>query len=149
MNLKALYDALMKARTNTRNIAAQIVSLYDQGKIEEGLALKDKLDAAKVEEQQQESLYNSMLASVTNVNDPAQRFTPASNDEEPDVVLELRSSRDYLNQWMSAMRNGVTPKNVHQNGPENYALLVNALTETGGSPAGEDGGFLNPVDFDN
>jgi HK97 family phage major capsid protein len=52
---------------------------------------------------------------------------------------------------VSAFRLGVTPKTI-KNGlhsAERYSRLVNSLTETGGSPAGEDGGFLNPVDFDN
>lgn len=149
MNLKALYDALQKARANTRNIASQIIALYDQGEVEDGLALKDSLEKAKLEEQQQETMYNTLLASVTDVNDPARQFVPANGAQESDEVHDMRASKEYTKQWMNAMRKGVTPKNVGERGAEDFGLLVNALTETGGSPAGEEGGFLNPVDFDN
>jgi HK97 family phage major capsid protein len=49
-----------------------------------------------------------------------------------------------------AVREGVTPANIGKlsGAGERYGLLMNALTELGGSPAGSEGGFLNPVDFD-
>lgn len=57
-----------------------------------------------------------------------------------------RSGNEYANAWASALKNGMNPKNAR--GQEAYNPLFNALTVTGGSPEGADGGFLVPVDFD-
>lgn len=57
-----------------------------------------------------------------------------------------RSGNEYANAWASALKNGMNPKNAR--GQEAYNPLFNALTATGGSPEGADGGFLVPVDFD-
>jgi HK97 family phage major capsid protein len=96
-------------------------------------------------------LYLSVL-DATNGEDPAKRFVPAGGQESnPQELQDLRKSKEYQAQWFQAFRNGVTPKTIKngQHSAEAYPMLVNALTETGGSPAGEDGGFLNPIEFDN
>jgi len=152
MNLKALFDQVQKADAARNLIAREIVRLNDEDKFDEALALQDKLDAAKKEYADANRLYLSMLEVANDgTSQNAQRFVPLGGQPEPEEVKDLRASPQYMSQWMQAFRNGVTPKTVKggQHNAENYPLLVNALTEGGGSPAGEDGGFLNPVDFDN
>lgn len=153
MKIKALYDKVQKADAARNQIAQEIVNLNDEGKYDEALALQEKLDTANKEYKDANRLYLSMLEATSdggNNGDPAQRFVPLGSQQEPEEITDLRASPQYMDQWVRAFRNGVTPKTIKggQHNAESFPLLVNALTETGGSPAGEDGGFLNPVDFD-
>ncbi len=67
--------------------------------------------------------------------------------EKGRVVDQIRQTNEYANTFVKALRNGVKVKQAWTN--EDYAILTKALTETGGSPEGSDGGFLVPQDFDN
>lgn len=58
-----------------------------------------------------------------------------------------RSGNEYVRAFADALRNGVSVKTGR--GVEAYHPLYNALTTGGGSPAGSDGGFLVPIEFDN
>lgn len=153
MNIKSLYDRVMKANAERNRIASEVVRLNDEDKFDDALALQPKLDAANREYDDANKLYLSTLAATGgDGNSPAPKFVPAANDSQTQMreVEDLRKSKEYQDQWFKAFRAGVTPKNLADNGGvERFPLLVNALTETGGSPAGEDGGFLNPVGFDN
>lgn len=151
MNLKNLYDRVMKANAERNRIASEIVRLNDEDKFDEALKLQESLDKAVAEYESANKLYLSTLAATNGNSDPAQRFTPMGGSPEPQEVKNLRESPQYMQQWLNAFRLGATPKSVKggMHSAELFPLLINALTETGGSPAGEEGGFLNPVDFDN
>ena len=60
---------------------------------------------------------------------------------------EMRASNEYARAFAYAMKNGINRRNGLGN--EKVRVLFDALTEGGGDPAGEDGGFLVPVDIDN
>ena len=62
-------------------------------------------------------------------------------------VDAIRSEPEYAKAWADALRSGMTVKKSL--GVEKYNILHKALTVGGGTPAGSDGGFLVPVDFDN
>ncbi len=62
------------------------------------------------------------------------------------AIDEIRRSNEYATAFVKALRNGVKVNKVW--GMEGYEPLAKALTETGGSPEGADGGFLVPQDFD-
>lgn len=150
-NLKALYDRVMKAKAARGLIAQDIVRLNDEDKFDEALALQSKLETANKEYEDANALYLSVLSAQSD-EDPAERFVPANQNERPDRDIQnLRATPQYMQTWLSALRNGVTPGSIEagQHSAERYQLLINSLTETGGSPAGEDGGFLAPVDIDN
>jgi len=152
VNLKPMYDRVMKANAERNRIASEIVRLNDEDKFDEALKLQESLDKAVAEYEGANKLYLSTLAATNNGGaDPAQRFTPlgGSQSQQQPQAENLRATPEYRDEWFNAFRNGVTPKNVSQNGgSERFGRLLNALTETGGSPAGSEGGFLNPVDFD-
>lgn len=63
------------------------------------------------------------------------------------VIDEIRRSNEYATAFVKALRSGLKVNKVW--GVEGYEPLAKALTETGGSPEGSDGGFLVPQDFDN
>jgi HK97 family phage major capsid protein len=150
MDLKKLYDRVMKAAAERTRIASDIVRLNDEDKFDDALALQGQMDAANAEFEGANRLYLSTLAASSGgATDPARHFTPLGGQSESQEVQDMRASPEYRAQWLEAFRNGVTPRNVNQSGgAERFPFLVNALTESGGSPVGEDGGFLNPIEFD-
>ena len=59
----------------------------------------------------------------------------------------VRGSNEYARAFAKAMANGASVKKSRS--IEAYAPLYKALSISGGDPAGSDGGFLVPVEFDN
>lgn len=60
---------------------------------------------------------------------------------------ELRGTREYVRAFAKAMKSRAQVADCR--GVEDYNPLYKALTESGGSPEGSNGGFLAPIDFDN
>lgn len=151
MNLKKYFDAADQAEARVQQIAAQINDLFEAGKTEDAIAKRPDLDKAKAEAKEAHQLYLSMLAATTGDGDPAQRFVPAGGDGEKKEVKDMRASPEYSRAFFDALKVGASPKSIKggQHSAEPFQILMAALTETGGSPAGEDGGFLLPVEFDN
>lgn len=58
-----------------------------------------------------------------------------------------RDDKEYKDAFFYAITNGITPKNGRND--EKVAVLYNALTESGVTPVGADGGFLVPTSFNN
>jgi len=151
MDLKKFYDALQKADAKVNEVATRINTLFDENKIEEAQKLQPELQAAKAEHDAANQLYMSMASVNADQSNPGKRFVPAGGDPEPQQVKDLRASPEYMKCFFDALRVGATPKGVMsgQFSAEKYGMLMNAITETGGTPAGSQGGFLNPVEFDN
>lgn len=63
------------------------------------------------------------------------------------TVDSIRGTPEYARAFTKALLSGVKVKQAW--GSEEYAPLTKALTESGGTPEGSDGGFLVPQDFDN
>lgn len=69
------------------------------------------------------------------------------------LMERIRGTEKYSDAWMTAMKKGISPEKGY--GMDALAPLyeaenaMKALSITGGDPAGADGGFLVPVDFDN
>ena len=66
---------------------------------------------------------------------------------EPKSRKEMRASNEYARAFCYAIRNGISPRKGRSD--EHCKILYDAMTEGGGDPAGEDGGFLVPIDIDN
>ena len=67
--------------------------------------------------------------------------------DEPSSRKNLRASNEYARAFCYALSHGINPRNGRGN--EHVKVLFDALTETGGTTPGEDGGFLVPIDIDN
>lgn len=111
--------------------------------------------------------YDAAMEKVTNLNTEIQRIQnllaeqerhiaeqqPATaglsggHDNAPvvDRVACMRGSNEYTRAFCSAVRNRLSPASAR--GYEGYGILLDALTENGGTTPGEDGGFLVPVDL--
>ena len=149
-NVKAYYDAAQAAHQLVEAKADEIDGLFNQGKTEDALKLSPELAKLKADAKAADQLYMAMSEPV-NQNDPAQRFVRTGGDPEPKEIVDLRKSPAYLESFFKALKNGVSPKTVGNgiHSAEPFKVLMDALSETGGSPAGSEGGFLLPVDFDN
>jgi len=151
-NLQKIKDAASAATAEVTRIAVQINDLYDKGQIEDALKLKESLETAKAEAKSQNELYASMVdAALAEGNGSGEKFVPAHGKKETFENKDRRASKEYADKFWDAFRNGVTPATVKdgRHSGEKYGILMDSISETGGSPVGEDGGFLNPVDFDN
>jgi len=150
MNLKPYYDAAQAANQLVTSKAEEIDALFNAGKTEEALALRPALDEAKAKAKAANQLYLSMQDASAPGSDPAARFTPAGGDPEPKHVADMRKSPAYVEAFFKALRNGVSPKTINNgfSAAEPFKVLMDALSESGGSPAGSEGGFLLPEDFD-
>lgn len=63
------------------------------------------------------------------------------------AVEDIRRTNEYATAFVKALRGGVKVRQAW--GVDEFAPLTKALTETGGTPEGSDGGFLVPTEFDN
>lgn len=151
MNLKRYYDAAQAANQKVQNLADQIDALFEADKTEDALKFSPELEKARADAKEMNALYITMQAQTQNDGDPAGKFVRVGADPEPKAVQDLRGSQAYTDAFFSAFRKGATPKSI-ANGmhpAEPYKVLLDALSETGGAPAGAEGGFLNPIEFDN
>lgn len=90
---------------------------------------------------------NAQILAQEALEAEQNRFTGITNIKGVTGGTIDRDDEEYKNAFFYAITNGVTPKNGKDN--EKVAILYNALTESGGTPAGADGGFLVPTSFNN
>lgn len=90
--------------------------------------------------------YNTQTGEAAQMLGTPPAAQPAVAAEAPGL-RELLGSNEYARAFAYSVRNGVTPKRGR--GIEQMKPLYDALTIGGGDPAGEDGGFLVPIDIDN
>lgn len=112
---------------------------------------EDALDAKNME------TYNLKMGEVEDLNQQIQalevleaennRFGGITNIKGVTGGTIDRDDKEYKDAFFYAITNGITPKNGVGN--EKVAVLYNALTESGGTPTGADGGFLVPTSFNN
>lgn len=129
-----------------KQVADQAKALMDENKFEEAAMLKEqladinnKIDAAAAVQAELER--NSEGTPIVPAAEDAM-----SNDNRKKIE-DLRKSEAYTKAFFKALANGETGKTA-KNKPE-YKPLFDALSETGGTPVGSEGGFLLPIDFDN
>ncbi len=150
MSLKKFYDAVNKAEARVNELAAQITTLFENEQYEEAEGLRPQFEKAKADAKNAHEFYLSMQEATSGSSDPAKRFVPVGGDLEPAQVKKMRGSNEYTQAFIKALKVGASPKGVAngQHSGETFGILMDALTETGGSPAGAEGGFLLPDDMD-
>lgn len=68
------------------------------------------------------------------------------NETKKSGLDAIRGDREYYTAFQKALSTHQTPESARKS--EDYNALTKALTITGGTTEGEDGGFLVPLDFD-
>ncbi len=141
---------ITELRESQRNLRAQLDSA-----IQTGLALAQRADVSFDELNQNNDQVNTLRARLQNVSaaladaESAGRPAPAANASTPAMSergRRLRATREYHTAFGKCVRMGLTPGMPCPN--DNLQILYDALTETGGTPVGEDGGFLVPEALD-
>lgn len=151
IDLKKFYDAAVAANNAKTAKAVEIQKLFDANETEKGLTMKSELDKLTKAAKDAEEMYISMRDAAAG-NDPAKSFVPAVDREKAQEMKDagILKSNDYVNAFFKALSANITPKDFRKSGtPADMEILMKALTETGGVPAGADGGFLLPTDFNN
>lgn len=151
IDLKKFYDAAVAAETAKTAKAVEIQKLFDANETEKGLAMKADLDALTKKAKDAEEMYLSMRDAAAG-DDPAKNFIPAEDREKANEMKnsDILKCNEYVNAFFKALSSSMTPKDFKKSGiPSGMEILEKALTETGGTPAGADGGFLLPTDFNN
>lgn len=150
INLKGAYDALTAARQAVNAKAAEINKLFDAGDTEKGLAMKDDLKTLNDKAEQAEQTYME-LSRTAKGGDLGEKFVPAASEQaKSEENTDILKTNEYSRAFFKALSTNTTLKEFKKYGaPEDMQILSKALTETGGTPAGADGGFLLPVDFNN
>lgn len=142
---------------NLQEIMNQITTLGTQIKAANQKLAQDASNSAvamdEIQKQQKDIAdMNSRLAALQASYDALKNtqqagLTPVpGTPAQPKNLKDMLKSNEYARAFCYALRNGITRKNGMGN--ENVKILFDALTETGGSPAGSDGGFLVPEDID-
>lgn len=76
-----------------------------------------------------------------------QKQQKKEEDGREKAADDIRAEPEYAKTWAKALRSGMSIKKSR--GVEDFSILHKALTVSGGTVPGEDGGFLVPKDFDN
>lgn len=143
-----LFETLLELKNQRAALLAKGKSLIAEKKFEEhkslmeGDELKNLNIAIETVEKQ--------LAMEGGTGEGSHLTAPvgSAHDAEVESTLdEIRSDKNYAKAFRKALANGVTRKSGV--GVEEFDPLYKALSITGGDPAGSNGGFLVPLEFDN
>ena len=117
--------------------------------LDDGSATAEQIDAAMAETRRIDARIRVMQDELQaeEGRHSAGMQTPAAGSAYTDRRSEILRSNEYARAFAWAVQNGINRKNGR--GHQEAAILYNALTETGGSPTGSDGGFLVPEDVQN
>lgn len=147
MDVRKLYDM----KNKRAGILAEAEELLNKKDMENHQAKMAEVKAMNAEIEAMENL--AAEEGRFSDGDPAaiSRYK-ALMDQKRETAMEnaldeARSGNEYVNAFVMALKNSIPARAVGQH--EKLAPLANALTISGGSPTGADGGILVPVEFDN
>lgn len=148
MNLAQLRERLQNLQNELSTAVQNGMQLLDQG----SAAPTDQITANNAEV----ARINAQITAVRNAiaelegrqQSEAMRQPMPSHLEDSIIARrdEIRASREYNRAFYAAIRNGFRPGG--ENYQEQYRPLMDVLTIGGGDPAGEQGGFIVPVDLE-
>lgn len=130
-------------------LIANAQTALDAGKLDEATTIRNDIKALVAEiEVIQDLMAAEGMVVPTDIDDAKKdKENRAKEAAMEDKSAEIRSSNEYRKAFFDSLRNGETIRSAR--GKDGYNILFDAMSETGGSPAGSEGGFLLPVDFDN
>lgn len=147
-----MYQTLLELKNKRAQLMEQGKQLITEKKFDEHKQLLEgavadvnaQIDA--VEKQlAEEGRFSDLDGHLKGLHDQLQK--QKQEEKTLKTLDEIRGSNEYARAFMKAMATGASVK--HSRGNEAFAPLYKALTVSGGDPAGSDGGFLVPVEFDN
>jgi HK97 family phage major capsid protein len=144
MNLQEIMNQITTLGNQIRQANAKIAAMAG----DQNVALDDiRAEQAKVQDMNERMLALQASYSALAENQRASVGAVQAAQEEPKSKKAMRASNEYARAFCYAVKHGLNPRNGRGN--EKISILFDAMTEGGGDPAGEDGGFLVPIDIDN
>ena len=116
------------------------VSIADLEKEQAGLNEMNKRLATM------QAAYAAMTQAAAATVQPTGGANPTGSEGQSRTLKDMLKSNEYARAFAYAIQNGIGRKNGQSN--EKVKILYDALTESGGTPVGSDGGFLVPEDID-
>ena len=115
-----------------------------------GSATMDQLNAAQAEIEELRGKQKALMTAyeIEKQAQAGQVQPMGAPTEQPKNVRDMLKSNEYARAFAYALKHGITPRNAAVVGGDRVKVLMDALTEGGGDPVGEDGGFLVPEDID-
>ena len=148
MNLAQLRERLQNLQNELSTAVQNGMQLLDQG----SAAPTDQITANNAEV----ARINAQITAVRNAiaelegrqqSEAVRQPVPANVDDEIFARRDaIRATREYNRAFYAAIANGYRPG--ADNYQERYKPLMDVLTIGGGDPAGEQGGFIVPVDLE-
>ncbi len=143
MNPNELLNQMNALGTQIRNAATQLAAQANDPTV----SIADLESRQAALNDMNKRMTALQLAYQTATQGVQDRLQPAGGTEPQSRELtDMLRSREYARAFAYAIQNNVNRKNGRGN--ENVKILFDALTESGGTPAGSDGGFLVPEDLD-
>ena len=142
-----MYQTLLELKNKRNTILEQGRKLIAEKKFDEQ---KQLLEGDELKQ------LNASIESIEKQLDLEKSFggealtppTAGQSDKEQEAKLdEIRADKEYAKAFRLALAKGVTRSSGV--GMKEFAPLYKALSITGGDPAGSNGGFLVPLEFDN
>ncbi len=93
-----------------------------------------------------QAAYQTQQAAEAGGVQPINMGSAGREPQQSRTLADMLRSNEYARAFAYAIQHGVSRKNGRDN--ERVKILYDALTESGGSPTGTDGGFLVPEDID-
>lgn len=144
MNLQEIMNQITTLGNQIRQANAKIAAMAG----DQTVALDDiRAEQAKVQDMNERMLALQASYSAMQESQRASVGAVSAAQEAPKSRKAMRASNEYVQAFCYAVKHGLNPRNGRGN--EKIGILFDAMTEGGGDPAGEDGGFLVPIDIDN
>ncbi len=131
-----IFDQINTLKAQRQSLFASANAETDPTKL---TAIRDQIQATNDQISAAEEISRQMAGNAK----------PVVTGDEPaqdQGLTAMRKSNEYARAFAYAVANGITLKQGRAD--EKCKVLYDALTIAGGSPAGEDGGFLVPEDVD-
>ena len=143
MNLQELMNQIATLGAQIRAAAASLAQAANNPVIsmDEITRQRNALQELQNRQAALQASYDTMMAGHQG------GLRPAEAQNQPRSARERLASNEYVRAFAYALRHGLSRKSGLGN--ENVKILYDALTESGGTTPGEDGGFLVPIDIDN
>ena len=144
MNLQEIMNQITTLGNQIRQANAKIAAMAG----DQTVALDDiRAEQAKVQDMNERMLALQASYNAMQESQRASVGAVSAAQEAPKSRKAMRASNEYVQAFCYAVKHGLNPRNGRGN--EKIGILFDAMTEGGGDPAGEDGGFLVPIDIDN
>ena len=143
-----MHKSMTELREQLRTMQDEMNTLTDQGMrmAEDETATRDALDKHRAKVSALEGRMQLVRDEIARREGAPEDPKAPENKQDNKTLSEMRKSNEYARAFVGALNMGLTPQRACPS--DSMRVLYDALTISGGSTPGEDGGFLVPEDVD-